>query len=87
MPTRKATFANNEFYHVFNRGVDKRDIILDYEDMDRFFKSIMLFNSEKPIGSIYELSQLERGGLTAKPKKLVNIVAYFLYPNHFYFIL
>ena len=86
MPTRKATFANNEFYHVFNRGVDKRDIILDYEDMDRFFKSIMLFNSEKPIGSIYELSQLERGGLTAKPKKLVNIVAYCLNPNHFHFI-
>lgn len=87
MPTRKATFANNEFYHIFNRGVDKRNIILDSADSDRFFKSVLFFNSKKPIGSIYELGQLERGGLTATPEKLVNIVAYCLNPNHFHFIL
>ena len=89
MPTRKAVFANNEFYHIFNRGVDKREIILDYDDADRFLKSIMLFNSKKPIGSIYEksFSQNPLGGLTAKSGKLVNIVAYCLNPNHFHFIL
>jgi len=92
MPTRKAVFANNEFYHIFNRGVDKRKIILDQNDSDRFLKSILFFNSKKPIGSIYEktfsqnkLSPL--GGLTAKSDKLVNIVAYCLNPNHFHFIL
>src|SRR3989338_8564324 len=92
MPTRKAIFSNNEFYHIFNRGVDKRKIILDHDDSDRFLKSILFFNSKKPIGSIYEktfsknkLSPL--GGLTAKSDKLVNIVAYCLNPNHFHFIL
>src|SRR3989338_2722197 len=87
MPTRKAIFSNNEFYHIFNRGVDKRKIILDHDDSDRFLKSILFFNSKKPIGSIYEktfsqnkLSPL--GGLTAKSDKLVNIVAYCLNLNN-----
>lgn len=92
MPTRKAIFANKEFYHIFNRGVDKRTIVLDSNDADRFIKSVLFFNSEKPIGSIYEktFSQNKFGGLTAKnakTKKLVNIVAYCLNPNHFHFIL
>lgn len=92
MPTRKATFANKEFYHIFNRGVDKRAIVLDRNDADRFIKSVLFFNSEKPIGSIYEktFSQNKLGGLTAKTdktKKLVNVVAYCLNPNHFHFIL
>lgn len=89
MPTRKAIFANKEFYHIFNRGVDKRVIVLDNNDADRFIKSVLFFNSEKPIGSIYEktFSQNKLGGLTAKTNKLVNIVAYCLNPNHFHFIL
>ena len=92
MPTRKAIFANNEFYHIFNRGVDKREIILDNDDSDRFLKSILFFNSKKPIGSIYEKTFSQNkitslGGLTAKSEKLVNIVAYCLNPNHFHFIL
>lgn len=95
MTTRKTVFVNNEFYHVYNRGVDKRNIVMDENDSDRFMKSVLLFNSKKPIGSIFErmliknknkLNQFggEFGGETAK---LVNIVAYCLNPNHFHFIL
>ncbi len=89
MVTRKTTFVNNEFYHVYNRGVDKRDIVMDENDSDRFMKSVLLFNSKKPIGSIFERMLIKNklnqfGGETAK---LVNIVAYCLNPNHFHFIL
>lgn len=88
MTTRKTTFVNNEFYHVYNRGVDKRDIIMSENDSDRFMKSVLLFNSKKPIGSIFEKMLIKNknqfGGETAK---LVNIIAYCLNPNHFHFIL
>ena len=32
----KAKMGINEFYHVFNRGVDKRDVFLESGDFRRF---------------------------------------------------
>ena len=77
-----------EFYHVYNRGVDKRNIFSDTRDMDRFLRSMRLFNSDKPIGSIYRASFL-LSGPTAQLEvndKLVNVVAYCLNPNHYHLI-
>jgi len=88
MGTRKTSFANGEFYHVFNRGVDKRIIFTDKYDMDRFFKSLIEFNVVDPIGSLYESSRNQCGGPTAtKEERLVNIIAYCLNPNHYHLIL
>lgn len=87
MATRKSSFANGEFYHVYNRGVDKRTIFTDTYDTHRFFKGLIEFNAVDPIGSLYENSR-ERGGETAtEPEKLVNIVSYCLNPNHYHLIL
>jgi hypothetical protein len=30
-----------EYYHIYNRGTDKRDIFLDKEDVWRFYKSLI----------------------------------------------
>ena len=88
MSTRKTVFADGEYYHVFNRGVDKRIIYADQYDMDRFFKSLVEFNVVDPIGSLYENSFLQLGGPTAKlSERLVNIIAYCLNPNHYHLIL
>ena len=37
MSIRKFEFANGEFYHIFNRGVDKRDIFLDEKNNRKSF--------------------------------------------------
>lgn len=90
---RKITFANGEYYHVYNRGVDKRDIFSDKFDLDRFFRSMKEFNTIEPIGSIYENSftKTELGNSVAKSKvskkRLVNFVCYCLNPNHYHFLL
>src|SRR3989338_6582049 len=42
---RRATFANGEIYHVFNRGVDKRLIFLDKQDYCRFIHYLFEFNN------------------------------------------
>lgn len=86
MGMRKKEFANGEFFHIFNRGVDKRTIFIDSYDPERFFTSMIQFNSLDPIGSLYEHS-FRLGGETPKLEKLVNIIAYCLNPNHFHFIL
>lgn len=51
---RKTKFVEGEFYHIFNRGVDKRIIFQDNDDINRFFQSMKEFNVLDPIGSIYE---------------------------------
>jgi len=92
---RKVQFVEGEYYHVFNRGVDKRTVFQDAQDFDRFLLSLVDFNSVEPIGSIYEYSFQKKpqlGNLVSKSKKkekkpLVELVAYCLNKNHFHLIL
>ncbi|MFZ2984735.1 MAG: transposase [Candidatus Moraniibacteriota bacterium] len=92
---RKTIFAVGEFYHIYNRGTEKRTIFLDENDYTRFKESIVEFNVIEPIGSLFENSfrkknQLHQlGGLASKDanEKLVNIIAYCLNPNHYHLIL
>ncbi len=84
---RKTKFANGEHYHIFNRGVDKREIFSAGEDVMRFLRSMDEFNSIEPIGSIYENSFRELGHRVSKRGKLVDFVCYCLNPNHYHFIL
>lgn len=82
---RKSKFVKGEFYHVFNRGTEKRNIFSDFNDFSRFFQSINQFNTIEPIGSIYENSFSK--DLVKNKKKLVNFVCYCINPNHYHFIL
>ncbi len=90
---RKIPFVPGEHYHAYNRGTDKRIIFSTQNDVDRFIQSMEEFNVVEPIGSIYENSFIKNklGNETSKSgknnKKLVNIIAYCLNPNHFHLIL
>ncbi|MDP1834218.1 MAG: hypothetical protein Q8L11_04810 [Candidatus Moranbacteria bacterium] len=42
---RKTEFANGEYYHIFNRGVDKREIFCNAKDYDRFVLAMKLLNN------------------------------------------
>ena len=89
---RKTKFVNGEYYHILNRGVDKRDIFLGKEDFERFFQGMREFNTVDPIGSIYEVQIRKKnkkfGDLVSKNNsKIVNFICYCLNPNHYHFIL
>ena len=88
---RKIKFIVGEYYHIYNRGVDKREIICDEQDADRFIQSIKEFNILNPIGSIYAAvfrnKKKELRELVPKKEKLVHLTCYCLNPNHFHFIL
>jgi putative transposase len=94
---RKMPFANNEFYHVYNRGTDKRKIFLDSNDYQRFLLSMELMNDErdglmiawrdyKSVSSKADVDAFLRYYLR-KRQPLVEIVCFSLLPNHFHFIL
>ena len=85
---RKQPFVVGEYYHVYNRGTDKRNIFVDEKDLFRFWESLFDFNQTKPIGSMYEFSFKKKSGeVSRKTKPLVQFVAYCLNPNHFHFLM
>lgn len=87
---RKFIFSIDEYYHVYNRGTDKRLIFLNAEDYNRFVLILHLCNSK---GSV-DVSNLIREGLSFPDlmdievgERLVDIGAYCLMPNHFHLLL
>ena len=89
---RKEPLVTGEYYHIYNRGVDKRDIFNDLKDLARFKESIKQFNQIEGIGSLemYHKSISVRAldsHLQLKSEPLVAIVAFCINPNHFHFIL
>lgn len=87
---RKTQFANGEFYHIFNRGVDKRIIFTNQREIQRFFQSMCEFNTIHPNGGIYANSlYLKKNNprSRASRERLVDFVCYCLNPNHYHFIL
>lgn len=83
---RKTPFVPGEFYHIYNRGVDKRDIFNDTQDLNRFLQSMSVFNATEPSGSIFEQQHIKKGVPPAS-SELVHIVCYCLNPNHFHLLL
>lgn len=72
-----------EYYHLYNRGVDKRSIFQDRTDLARFLQSIDEFNCIDPIGSIF----MNSFNKDRKSKgKLIEIICYCLNPNHYHFV-
>lgn len=81
---RKLIFSIGEYYHLYNRGVEKRNIFLKEKDWIRFHKLLYLANSINPIRfrevDNQILNSVERGD------PLVAIGAYVLMPNHFHIL-
>ena len=86
MGKRKISFENNEFYHVYNRGVDKRNIIGEKDDINRILESFDVFNTKESIGSLYEHS-FEKNQLGIPVSKLVKIIAFNILDNHYHLVL
>jgi len=88
---------NNKYYHVYNRGVDKKSVFSDKEDYNRFLVSLIVLNTTKPVGGIFQFNKrnkintidlLGRHSMSTNPEdRLVEILSYSLLPNHFHLIL
>lgn len=82
MPSRNVVreFAENEYYHVYNRGVEKRVIFLDDQDYIVFLGLLKKYL----IG--IQTSKADRHRVLRIDDK-VQLVAYCLMPNHFHLLL
>ncbi|MDD2935635.1 MAG: transposase [Candidatus Pacebacteria bacterium] len=88
MGRRKISFINGEYYHIYNRGVDKRTIVLNKYDIFRILESFEVFNTTDSVGSIYQYSFKKKNNqLRSRGPKLVEIVAFNILDNHYHLVL
>ena len=97
---RDIIFENGEYYHIFNRGVDKRETFIDDKDFWKFFDCLRDFNN-----STYYLDRLGALGISKNSMRelhsddfkrlgsflrgqgrVVDIVSYNLIANHFHIL-
>ncbi len=91
---KKPQFADNQIYHIYNRGVEKRKIFLDDKDYFRFIHDLFEFNDANPALNVFyyfdpkNMVQPHYFRKEKKPRKLlVEIMAFVLMANHFHLLL
>ena len=83
MAYRRTPFALGEWYHLYNQGIEKRNIFLDENDFKRFQALLYLANNTEPV-NFELLKNVPREAIFTLPraKTLVAIGAYCLMTNH-----
>lgn len=85
MPSRNIIkkYVENGYYHIYNRGVEKREIFLDEQDCIVFLHYLKLY-----LSPIDELKQLDLPGLRIlrflrlNLSQEIDLLAFALMPNH-----
>ena len=86
--------GEGEYYHVYNRGVEKRLIFIDDADRWRFITLLMAFQGDvfhSHISRLVPFAKHRRFDIdffqdTLKDRK-IELICFCLMPNHFHFIL
>ena len=92
---QKPKFIENQIYHIYNRGVEKRNIFKEDKDYFRFLHDLFEFNDENDVFNVayyfnLQTKEIESQHLETerKPRKLlVEILIFTLMPNHFHLLL
>ena len=99
MPSKHPKFVNGEIYHIFNRGVEKRNIFQQISDYFRFIFCLYELNERGLIKMRDRIENRQKRkregekytGSTCVSKDrgeaLVEVVVFCLMPNHYHLIL
>lgn len=93
MPGRTITLRDAHYYHVYNRGVEKRLIFTDNKNYQRFLDTSYFYQFQDPgirfsnyINLTPEARLLRMSSIISKPR-IVNVICFVLMPNHIHFLL
>ncbi|RJQ27707.1 hypothetical protein C4577_00735 [Candidatus Parcubacteria bacterium] len=93
MPRRNTIFANGEYYHIYNRALNKEPIFVKDHDRRRSILTLSYYRySNPPTKLSYLLSfgydkRKEILDNIQDSEKLVEIITYCLMPNHYHLLL
>jgi putative transposase len=97
MPSKNIikTYIENGYYHIYNRGVEKRDIFLDEQDYRVFLSYLKIYLSPQE-ESVKDIKNNNNSDYKDKNKILseiytlnnffnkIDLICYVLMPNHFH---
>ena len=79
------TYVENGYYHIYNRGVEKRRIFEESEDYKKFLRYLKVYLS--PVDVLRREDPLIRANLIgANLAEQLDLLAYCLMPNHFHLL-
>lgn len=93
MPSRKIILTNDQYYHVYNRGVNKSNLFEEESDYMHALSLIKFYNYvDYPIRfSKFKLLHIDQRReiweRLKMSKKFVDITSYCLMPNHFHLLI
>jgi putative transposase len=100
MPAKNSrkTYLENGYYHIYNRGVEKRIIFLDQQDYGVFLSYLKEYLLPKDEKELYK--KLSNSNISSKERSKIlkslrlnnfnqelTLIAYCLMPNHFHFFI
>lgn len=87
-------YVENGYYHIYNRGVEKRKIFKDTVDYKTFLKylkeSLMPPPDQNSLKTIFTLKGGTFKGIPRQPQnfnKEISMISFCLMPNHFHFLI
>lgn len=93
---QRTKIVPGEYYHIFNRGVNKQNVFLERADYLRMLSLILLYQASLPIYNIgRQIKNLGKGeSLKALKfdfnnffkKRCVDLCSFILMPNHFHLL-
>jgi len=86
---RKVAFTQGEYYHVYNRGVDKRVIFPSVMDYKRFILLLKILNTTENVvvRDLFKTKTYEEIMSQKTDDPIVAIGVYCLMPNHFHILI
>jgi putative transposase len=85
-------YESGGYYHIYNRGVEKRDVFLEVQDYKVFLsylRSYLLQPSEQPKDLQGQFLKVVKVAPSRKPNNFqgeISLIAYCLMPNHFHLL-
>jgi len=94
MPAKNTlkTYASDGFYHIYNRGVEKREIFIDVKDYRVFLNYIRTYllpieNNDEDRTDFNEFKAPRLNTANNNFFGKINLICYCLMPNHFHMII
>ncbi len=86
MSYQQAVFANNEIYHIYNRGVEKRQTYLDKRDNERFIQTMFYYQLKKPPTRFSFKDRPQIISTNKGAEVLVEVLAFCIMPTHYHLL-
>ena len=90
MPTFKPQLAEDEIYHIYNRGIDGKIVFPKNEYYERFVQGLGLFNTTDPVNIKDMIVNSSNPGIRSQARggeRLVDVGLFNLRPTHYHLLL